>query len=326
MLSNRIRLGLFSLLSIVVSACTARAPLQDHVVTERYIHKYDVELTPEEWMERGKDGQVIKVLGDGSRVCENYSKGVLQGETSCSFPHSDIIHSIKFYSRGTLVKELLNHPTGKPEREVKYQDDGSKKITVWYDNASPKQVEIFQQDRLISGNYYSPSSQMESQVNQGSGTRVVRDIYGQLISKDVIQDGFLKEITTYHPNGSPSMITPFHSNLPHGEKRIYLPSGEPEAKEEWQYGTLHGCVTTYLNGERAAEIPYVNGVKFGIERRFKDGETVVEEITWNHDIRHGPSMLFIEGEVKTQWYYKGAPVSHGYFEQMEVRSGRVSNS
>ena len=76
----------------------------------------------------------------------------------------------------------------------------------------------------------------------------------------------------------------------------------------------HGKTTLFRGGEKYAEVPYVYGKKHGIERRYRDGNAVVEELTWENDLLHGPYHTYLNGNVKTEWYFYGDRVSKATFD------------
>ena len=72
----------------------------------------------------------------------------------------------------------------------------------------------------------------------------------------------------------------------------------------------------FHNGEKISEIPYFNGMKNGIEHRFKDGHLIVEEITWRNDRKHGPSYTHLNGDdIRTDWYYEGRLVTKRQYDR-----------
>jgi len=143
--------------------------------------------------------------------------------------------------------------------------------------------------------------------------------YGQLISTDTIENGQMVLRQTYHPNGSPREMIPYQNGLVDGVKRTYLPAGEPDTFEQWVNGQQDGVTVVFQHGEKFAEVPYVNGEKHGVECRLKDGKTKVQEITWNNGQMSGPSTTYVGDNVKTDWYFKGKPVSKADYEFMSNR-------
>lgn len=316
----------FSLLSLalMLGGCSSNKQYnpspKDRVVDQTYVHKYGVTVKQDDWAQRGKDGKVITVLSSGVEVTNSYDGGVLHGDTSYTYPHTKIIAKVDSYAHGVLVKEVEFTHSGTPKRQVLYAcnpGEPEKTITLWYETGTPSSIEMYQGDHLVGGKYFSPDHVVEAEVIDGIGSRINRDVYGQLISNDQIAGGELVKRTTFHPNGTPSEIIPFRNNVIHGEKMAFYPGGEPKSLEEWVNGKQNGMTMTFLNGEKISEVPYVSGAKHGVEKRFRNGETVVEEIHWLGNSRHGPSKTYIGEVLKTDWFYRGQKVTKTNYERME---------
>lgn len=284
------------------------------VVEETYIHRYGVQVPVEDWQSRGQSGQVITTLKNGVVVTKNLSSGVLEGDTSYTFPHSDVIQKIETYSRGNLQKVMVNHYSGRPSHETLYTGENSRKITKWYENGAPQSKEEVVHGKLMSGEYYTSKNQLEAKISDGFGTRVQRDTYGQHLSNDTFVLGEMTLSTTFHPNGAPKDVTPYKNGVIDGELKTYLPIGEPNSVEIWVDGKKDGISVIYQNGEKFAEVPYVEGIKHGVERRYRDGDHLIEEIHWSNDQRHGPSYSYVGDVTKTDWYYQNRLVTEKTFD------------
>lgn len=299
--------------AIAVTSCTSsKTPGRDrcYVVDEKYVHKYGLEVGSTDWKARGQNGKVISTLDNGVVVTQMYESGTLEGETTYTFPHSNTIEKTEIYKNGELVKTILNDDAGIPKKEMEHLPEGQQIISEWYSDGTPQCWEKYQDSYLVEGNYYNSSNKVEQRIDNGSGTRIVRDRYGDIISTDNYESGVLVSKTTYHKNGSPKAITPYRNNICEGTRRTFLPAGEPEALEQWVGGIQQGETIEFKNGEKYAEIPFQNGKKNGIEKRYRDGKTLIEEISWRDNVRHGPSDTFVNGKVtKTEWYINGQKVS-----------------
>lgn len=287
---------------------------EEAVVDQTYVHKYGVPVCPRDWAQRGENGRVISTLKNGIVISNNYQGGILDGDSTYSFPHSENIEKVETYVKGDLQKERYNYFTGQPYREVIYTSPTSRSVTLWYQNGVTQSREQFNGDSLAQGEYYNTSNQIESRVTEGEGQRIVKDSYGQLLSTDTIHNGVLAAMTTYHSNGNPKEIITYKDGLPDGLKKTYLPDGQPLTIEGWKAGYQDGLTTVYQNGEKYADIYYKKGLKNGIEKRYKDGQTVVAEISWQDDVEHGPYTAHIGSLTTTDWYYQGKVVSKAYYE------------
>lgn len=311
-----IAIGFIAATCFVTTACN-RTPrnVGCDVVEETYVHKYGVPVPQQDWQARGEHGQVISTLKDGVIVTKQFNGGILDGDTTYTFPHSNLIEKIQTYSKGTLTKETLYYHSGVPMQETLIQANGSKNVKIWYENGSPKNIEDYDTAGLLTqGQYYDGRNQLEARIDNGEGIRHMRDAYGQLLSKDTIQGGVLTTGTTYHPNGSPKEITPYVKGVVEGERRTYLPAGEPNTVEQWVGGKQHGATVQYQNGEKVSEATYVNGSKTGLERHYRDGSEVIGEISWKSDQKHGPSTSYAGENPQTEWFLQGKPVSKAKFD------------
>jgi len=308
--------GFFFLL-LASTACMRQGPQNVDVVDQTYIHRYGVAVPSDFWASSGEHGAVVSTMADGVVVSRNYAAGVLDGETSYSYPHSSQVQKKEFYQQGILTKEGEFFFDGTPQSETSYDlPQNIKTISTWYLGGTPKSVENYQGDRLLKGDYYSTSNQNDGRVENFQGTRLVRDDYGQLLTTETIQDGQLTTRTNYHPNGSPNEIIPFQDGKVEGTKRTFYPAGEPNTIEQWADGMQHGPTSVYQHGEKYAEVMYVNGNKNGIERRYRDGQDVVQEISWDNGKLHGPTTTYVGGTSKTDWFYQGNPISKTDYEFM----------
>lgn len=286
------------------------------VVATVYKHKYGVEVSKKDWETRGCDGQIICSLKNGITSTKNYSAAVLNGESTQTFSHSKTVEKIETYRKGSLVKEVWNYTSGLRKEEREYLASGSTIATVWYESGNPMSVEEFHGESLLVGRYFRKDECVDGEVVDGFGERKIRDPYGYLNSVDKICDGLLVSQTIFHPNGTPKEVIPYENERINGKKQTFLPSGEPKTIEQWVNGHQQGTTYTFRNGEKYSEVPYENGCRKGIERRFRDGRSVEEEISWVGDERHGPTRAFVGDAVKTDWYYQGKVVSKVVFEQM----------
>jgi len=146
---------------------------------------------------------------------------------------------------------------------------------------------------------------------------VVRDHYGELLHTETIADGNVILKTEYYSNGIPRVQTPLCNRIVQGEKKFFLPSGEPEAIEQWANNQRNGITTLFQNGQKIAEIPYAHDQKEGIERRYRNESELVQEIHWKGDKRHGPSHYFVGDVIQTDWYFHGNQITRSAYEQMK---------
>lgn len=308
----------FSLLlpALLLTGCCTRSTKE--VVAETYIHKYGAPVCREDWIANGRDGQVVQQRRDGVTVKRSYRNGVLEGNTSYSFPNSTTLHICEVYNAGALVARTSNYPSGAPMEEERYQNGQSTQMTHWYEDGTPASVENYDMGRIVSGEYRTPLNAIEAQVVDGIGTRLFRNNKGELMMRDLIRGGELVERICYFASGDPSAIIPYQNGQIHGTRLTFFEGGLPNTVEQWVHGKQEGLTIVYQNGEKASEIPYMNGEKEGVELRFRDGAEPVEEVSWKAGVQHGPRrLLSVQGET-TEWYHKGELVSRPTFERLNL--------
>jgi len=298
-------------LSLFITGChdnSASRPDQE-VVSQRFIHKYGYDVSPDEWQSNHYPGQVITTMRNGITITSTYEDGMLHGPSTMTHPHSETLESLNVFDRGTLVRKVNYDVKGLPDREEAYLSPSRIKVTSWYHTGSPRSIEEYDQDELIEGEYFTLSNESESRVVRGYGERISRNRDGLLVSRELIDEGHISLRETFHPNGTPYIVSPFAAGSVHGERRIYAPSGEPVSIENFRNGLLHGIATYYQNGVKYLEGNFRYGRKHGSERFFVDGTKLVEENQWHDGSRHGLSVVFLDGMTKKEWFYADERVS-----------------
>lgn len=286
------------------------------VVEETYVHRYGVPVSPEEWSASGNHGQIVSTLANGVVVTKTYNSGILDGDTTYSYPHSSSIEKVESYTNGVLQKESSFYISSAPKQETFYNTPQNRTVTSWYESGAPKSKEQFQGNLLFQATYYGQNNQTDSQVANYNGSRTSRDDYGQLVSVDTIDKGLMTQRTTYHQNGAPKEVIPFANGVVHGEVKTFFPAGEPHTVEEWKNGVQAGLTTEYLNGEKVADSRFENGKKQGTEHRYRDGKSVVQENSWVNGQKQGPCTSYVGNVTKTEWYWQGKEVSKTNYDMI----------
>ncbi len=305
----------FAITIALLSGCNGKKN-DNPVVSQRYMHKYGYAVSQEEWESRNYPGQVITTMRDGVTVTTTYEHGILHGPCTYTYPHSQTVETYYLYNNGNLAKEIRYDRHGMPVREEIRLSPTRYSLTMWYANGSPLSIEEYTGDELIEGQYFSSTNETEARVDKGNGQRVRRDQNGMLLFRDEIEKGYMTKRDAFYPSGLPESVAHYHINNLQGERRKFSETGEPVAVEEWKNGNLHGVATYFHNGVKISEVSYLNGLKNGIERHFIDGDIISQEFAWENDKRHGPSIYYADGQVRTEWYYDGVGVSQRRFEEL----------
>lgn len=303
-----------TLITLAFLSCNKQNEQGCAVIKEKYVHEYGLEIDKNEWKDHGKNGEVISTLDNGVTVRKHYLDGIIDGEVSYSFPHSEKIERLETYSDGNLVKIVIHDEMGNPSHETLFSND-YETVTTWYETGNPKSKEIYHNGHLLEGEYYNFENEIESKIVNGKGQRPKRNAIGELIATDIIENGHTLSSSEYFLDGSVKSITPFVNNQIHGQKKYFKVGGEPDFIENWKNNVQEGISISYKNGEKHAEIPYIKGKKDGVEKRFKNGNIVVEEISWKNGKLHGPSITYVDGIIsKTVWYYQNKLVPKATYD------------
>lgn len=288
-------------------------------VKQVFVHKYGIEMEQKDWEERGRHGEVVTTRKDGVIVRQSYDNGKLHGETTLTFPYSSTLARLEDFEHGRLVREQDNYRSGIPQKEVLYKGHNQKVTTCWYEDGTPVSVELVQGGLLFSGEYFDSNHALEAQVKNGEGKRLVRESH-HVSAEDLIVAGRMVKRTAYFESGEPKSITSYVNGQIHGERLTYFEAGLPNAVETWVNGELHGNLITFSGGEKLSERPYVHGMRQGLELVYGPKGEVTEEISWNDDVRHGPTRYLAEGEEQTvDWYYEGKNVRQHTYERLSLQ-------
>ena len=293
----------------LMTSCHSHRPCTDEVVCET-VHRYGVPLEPTDWASRGRDGQVVSLRKDGATVTRTYNSGILEGETTYTFPNRNVIQKRDVYSQGNITEETWNYPTGFPLKRITYLTPTQKKIVMWYENGAPQSQEILEGNLLMEGEYYHHDDHhVESHVENFNGLRTCRNGLGEMESVDKIENGSKVLSVTYHPNKIPASLTPYENGKIQGLRYTYFSGGEPATIEEWVGGCQNGITVVYDQGEKIAEIPYVRGCKHGVARYYRaDGHSISREETWCKGQVHGPVKHYMGNTCQVDWYYRDKQV------------------
>ncbi len=314
----------FALPALMLAGCFSKDDA-NCIISQQYVHKYGFNVSPEEWEQREADGTIVELLKSGVKVSRSYENGVLHGETSYSFPHSNVIEKLQVYDHDTLLKEMLYDGTGMPLKEELYEFDNRVVVTNWDDKGAPLSVEEYENGLLSEGKYFTPSHELEAQVVNGIGQRVRRERSGALAAREQISHGAVTCRTTFHSNGEIHTVAHYDGEQLHGEQLKFSANGMPLLRLEWSRGVLDGTKVVYRNGYKVAEIPYVNGERNGTEYHYDDLGHIVAQIDWKNDRKHGFSQILgEEGLSESEWYYKGESVTAYTFDVLTNRDEVVA--
>ncbi|ATW20194.1 hypothetical protein BKC00_02595 [Chlamydia trachomatis] len=316
---------LFFICALALSPLAYGAVQKDPMLMkETFRNNYGIIVSKQEWNKRGCDGSITRVFKDGTTTLEVYAQGALHGEITRTFPHSTTLAVIETYDQGRLLSKKTFFPNALPAKEEVYHEDGSFSLTRWPDNnnsdtiTDPCFVEKTYGGRVLEGHYTSFNGKYSSTILNGEGVRSTFSSDSILLTEESFNDGVMVKKTTFYSTREPETVTHYVNGYPHGVRFTYLPGGIPNTIEEWRYGHQDGLTILFKNGCKIAEVPFVRGAKNGIELRYNEQENIAEEISWQHNILHGVRKIHAAGVCKSEWYYKGKPVSQIKFERLSA--------
>lgn len=313
-----------SMLVFSLTGCNKGNSKKEEVVSKRYIHKYGYDVSKEEWESADYPGQVITTLRNGVTISATYEDGILSGPTTYTYAHSGTRQAVELYEHGNLIKKVSYSIRGIPTQEELFISPTNIKTTKWYPSGTPMSVEETMNGEILEGQYLSLSNETEARIQKGSGTRILRDEEGNLLEKETIQNGYPILRETYYESGSPHEQIPLSGGVLHGELKVFAKTGEPVSIQKYSMGVMHGLATYFQNGYRYLEMPYVEGMKEGIERHYIDGENLVEETEWLEDKKHGTSTVYCDGIAHTKWFYNGEKVSKEKYNYLLDRERTIA--
>ncbi|ANH78395.1 toxin-antitoxin system YwqK family antitoxin [Candidatus Chlamydia sanziniae] len=294
------------------------------IIKETFKNNYGIIVSRQEWINRGCDGTLTKVLRNGATLHEVYVGGLLHGEATLTFPHATTLAFVKTYDQGRLISCKTFFPNGLPSQEEVFNEDGTFVLTRWSENSdndtitNPYFVETSYQNRILEGTYSSFNGKYTSRIHNGDGVRSIFSPTNLLLAEETFKEGVLVKRTTFYPNQDPEIVTHYFNDQRHGLQLTYFPGGIPNTIEEWRYGYQDGTTMVFKNGYRAAEISFVKGHKEGLELRYNEEEVVVEELSWQNDTLHGVRKIYAGGVHKCEWYHRGRLVSKSKFERLNI--------
>lgn len=310
---------LFSILVFVLLLSSCKKQEENVMVSQSFFHKYGVPVKKEDWLRNGKSGKIEEIFTTGIAHTRTYKGGVLDGETTYTFPNTSTVEIKEMYKNGQLLSRTEHYESGVPKKEESFIGNLLVEVKSWHETGTPAILEKYTNGSLLTGHYFSLENLIESSVEDGLGTRLIRSINGDLMYKDTIEFGKLTQRISYFSSGEPSSITSYKNDLIDGTRLTFLPGGLPSTVESWNQGKQDGIMITYHNGQKFSEIPFAKGVKHGIELRFRDGKEIAEEVSWKKGAQHGSKKVFAGSSTKTQWYHQGELVSRPTYQRLNVR-------
>lgn len=320
-MEEMVKQSFFILGTIALASCSKQQ--NTDVVTKNYYHKYGFEVAESEWEMRHKNGKVVSMLDNGITLTETYENGVLTGITTTSFPDSKIIQKKFVYDDGALLKEILYDTKGLPIWEKDYEFEGHILKTTWNAAGTPLSIEEFKNDKLVDAKYYNSDHEEAATVSNGFGTKIKRSRTGELLHKEVIEDGIMTRRTSYHPNGTIRSESIYRDLQLDGPQKTFSPKKDLISVVDWKDGVLHGKKILYYKGMKSQEISFTEGKRHGLEIHYHKGNPKAE-IHWKNGVKHGSSKFYDDQHSSIKWYFNDKEVSRNEYEGLEQKERILS--
>ncbi|HRW58711.1 MAG TPA: toxin-antitoxin system YwqK family antitoxin [Chlamydiales bacterium] len=293
-------------------------------VSQKFIHKYGFAVSEKEWQERNESGKIITNYPNGVVQVSHYEQGKLHGESTTTYPRSNIFEKVLVYDEGSLIKETINDKNGIPFKENVFEFDNRKITTYWYASGVPASIEEYVDGKLMKGEYFNKNNTLESSITDGYGTRIKKDRFGKLCSKDLFEEGLMTYRTAYYPSGEVQSTTGFKNYALHGKQQSFSESGKLIMEANWIHGLIDGTKLVYKNNKLFKEIPYNMGKRHGIEKHYDRNGEIAAEIKWINDGRHGSCKFYYDDNTEIKWYYFGKQVSLDKYKMLELRDKLIN--
>ncbi len=306
----------FALSMLFFSSCSLQNQ-KDEVVRTQYYHVYGPEINHKTWDDQGMTGNMVQYYKSGIRVRKSYENGVLHGSSTWTYPNSSIVHRYEEYDQGVLTSFGVNYENGTSELQEEIGPNKIRYVRAWYEDGSPKFIEEWDPEHktLIYAHYFNEDGELESEIQNGNGIRIERARNRMLLSREQYLEGkvILKE--EFFPNGSIKSTTSIKDEKKNGIVYTYAETGQPISLEQWTNDTIDGMQTYFDHGLKSSQVPYKNGIREGVETRYKPGtDQIVATITWYNNMRHGPSTFIFPDQEITEWYWKDGKVTEEMYK------------
>jgi antitoxin component YwqK of YwqJK toxin-antitoxin module len=226
-----------------------------------------------------------------------------------------VVESVEEYDQGKLISSSLNYPNGSPRFREEYAPHNVKYIQAWYEDGSPTYIEEFRGDSLFSGQYLTINGDVESAVTAGNGAKIARNEQGELLRREGFSEGSVVAQEFFYKDGHLKESIAFKGSKRDGLSKRFSEMGEPISVETWKDGLLDGKQMYFEQGHLARQVFYVNGLKSGLETYYgMNSDTVVREIGWDRDQRHGCCKNYLGDQIIAEWYWNGTKVTEDQFQ------------
>lgn len=224
-----------------------------------------------------------KAFDENGYLCAEYpyEKGVLQGEALLLYPGGKIKKRLPFVANHLHGKECSYDLEGNVLGFSEYKFGQLHGKLHFLGNAeSPKFEELYENGRLIEGDYFDFSLEPISRVSNGSGIKTTFE-QGFPARRFAIHNGQTEgKVEIFDDHGFLVSFYHMKNREKHGEEQIFFAqSTQPKMQLSWYEGEIHGIVRTwYANGKLESEKELSHNQKHGMNFAwYRDGNLMLVE-------------------------------------------------
>jgi len=274
------------------------------------------DLNPSAQKEWLFDGESKAWSEDGNlEAIFNYDNGALNGTTVYFFPSGEKKKSVS-YQRNLIHGELCTYFEGGALKSKTDYTQGKKSGASlgYWQNEKPSYFEEYNDGKILTGVYYSPSGALTSEIQGGSGYRTFF-IDGVLHETQEFRNGILDGLVErYDCYGEIERQIYMKNGMRQGEEveyyKINQASSNIESRKKlsigWDEDMIHGIVKTwYPNGKLETQKEYYQNKKNGTACGwFSDGNVMfieeyekdlLEKGTYYKQHQKSPTSKVLEG-------------------------------
>lgn len=230
---------------------------------------------------------------------------------------------------------LVLFPNGLPMRlESRKNIKLNGESKTWYPDGQIQSEEVFADDKLMEGRYFSADGSLLSSVANGRGKCIEFDISdGGKAAKPVNEadyvDGVRDGTETRYRDFATKKIqseTQYRAGKKNGVERSWMENGQLNYSVNYSNGQEDGeAVYWYGNGNVQSRSQYKNGHTVGTNSRYAENGQMIEEIVRNGETRESERQWYPDGQLMV--YKKYDPSTHDVTEaQSYDRHGALTGT
>ena len=219
---------------------------------------------------------------------ENYANGDLHGKVVNYYENGNIRNSSEYIYGKRNGKCIYYFPNKQIEIEYNYKDNNlDGKTTQYNESGDVMIIKIFEEDVLISYQYYDKTGQLIAPIELKNETGAIKAFYksGSPSVEYNIKNGAVEgKRTMYYTEGKVSDETIFSCDEKEGKRKSFFKSGKLKAEESWKADDKSGdFVYYYENGKVKSHEYYLNDRKFGAFKNFDETGKLIKTYFYYDD-------------------------------------------